>query len=227
MSLARLHPAEFDDLLRDTLKNIPLRDLRGFKQLKDHLRRRPGSFVIGQRQNPLEYVDITDDAELTRGGQSQPGERFSWKTQVQGVSRGCLSQFITYGRNESDEVTVHQEVAERWGHEAYVKRVDKRELVLRRPADHTWADESLFLLLHHYEKVPHEDRMVTTLVEVVWIPIDGFREFFGPRYSRVAQYLFWELESIVRRTLDELERAVARLKTDAKRLEQISEAVME
>jgi len=225
VSIGELTPREFDDFLLTVLQNVDLRELRGFKPLKDLLSRRPGSFVCGQRQNPLETVEITAS---TRFQGVPPGDgQFELTSQVVSVTRGAINQIVTYRRYESGEETTDWKIADTWKDGKGVRKVEENILVIRRPGNHTLADDNLFAVWYDFFKVPHENRMTIGQIKVLPVTLPKFREFFGDLYPRIAQNLIWELANLSRTTLETLQNQAVRYLAQVTNLERLADAVME
>jgi hypothetical protein len=217
ISLSDLTPEEFDALLRDTLVNTDLRELRGFKTMKDMMTRTPGSFVIGARQDPTETVKANEDTKVEGP--------LALTTHLVSVTRGAVSYTQTYRRYESNEETTVHAIAREWGHQAYVWRSDGTSLVLRRPNDHSRADENLFSVRCITQKVPHKDEMAVVSVVTEAIPLSRFREQFKEKYSRIACDVIWELASLSRATLRELESQAENFRRRVAEIDRLASAI--
>lgn len=224
VSLKRLKPKEFDSFLSRVLRDIDLRELRGFKPLEDQLSHR-------RDHNSVNGMDPTDDVSVPlrtqvveKKSQRQP---FGLNTHVVSAHRGVISQTLHYRRNESGEETTDWKVARSWKNGGYTFRLEGSILVLRRPSDHSRADENLFLVRYVAEKVPLEHRMEVASIEVIPVPISRFRMQFGSKYSSVAQDLIWELRSIASRTLDALRGKAEAFRPIVAKLDLIGGAISE
>lgn len=193
VNLNDLLPAEFDALLQGVFRELDLREMRGFKSLKDLITRRPTS---GSRETwePTEFVKLKPFIEL-RG--SMPESFDPHNTHVARVCRGLLRHSRTYRRFESHEETADREVVETWGHRAYVSKVEDVTLVLRRSGE-------LFEVRYIYEKVLHKDEMLIGFIEAKEIKLEAFREHFGLKYALIACDLIWELRALVHQTEEDL-----------------------
>ena len=207
VSLSALHPEEFDTLLRDWLHQVKLKELRGFKPIKDLIAFRPGSTVYGGPKIhtlDVEVLDVADDCSIIGNCGIQQSD-ISLSSPAISVSRGSHFRKALYCRHESDEKTSDREIARSWGTQGYHHRGQSAFLGLGRFNQHARADNSLIEIHYWYKKVPHEDRYVVHLIHVTAITIDGFRERFDEVYGMIALNLIWELERIHQRTRKALE----------------------
>jgi len=225
VSLKELKPEEFDDLLRGTLYDVDLRELRGFKPLKEFLARNSGgNFVVGQVPNPSENVNC--HVELAIRPTNQGAGSFTFQTHVVSVCRGVLSQDTIYRKYESGEETNDWKVAHNWSHPGgYIKSIRQRVLVLRRPNDHTRADENLFELDYQIEKVPDKHEMQIVSLNVSFV--SNFRAHFGNKYASVGQYVIWQISSLSRSTLSALKSQVEYFDAQVGLLEKLSNSIIE
>lgn len=223
VSLKKLKPTEFDAFLGQVLRALDLREFRGFKSLVEHFSR-GSQHNPGDRRDPTDDITVSGRARLVGGAHRQP---FDFKTHILQVSRGVLTQTAFYRRNESGEETTDYRKASSWSNGGYIFKLEESILVLRRPSDHSRADENLFVVRYVSEKVPFESRMEINLIEVVPVPISRFRAQFGSRYSSVAQDLIWELRSIADRTLDALRGKADAFRPIVAKLDLIGGAIME
>lgn len=225
-SLSKLRTDEFDELLREELQKIDLRELRGFKTLKDLLSRSPNNSTSGIDQDPYEVVKVSADNKIKHRRPKEP--LLTLNSHVVQISRGVISQTVTYRRHESGKETTDWSVANSWGRgSSYVKKVEETILVLRRPNDHTRADQNLFEINYTFEKIPHKNGMIVTKIVVEHIPIEGFRDHFRKQHISVALNMVWELHGISIRTLDALRSQAKSFEPIVKRLERLADGIKE
>ncbi len=225
ISLGALTAGEFDELLREILSGIDLRELRGFQPLGSLLSRSPGSWITGARQDPTEVVKVSLKVGVFFKGPVD--KKCDLKTHFMSAHRGTVGTEITWKRYEVDQETTDREVAYSWGNSAYVHRVKESLLLIRRPNDHTKADDNLFRVTSFQQKVPHEDEMSVHQIEIEYIPLLNFRETFGNRYPSVTQYLIWELRDLSYRTAETLKGQMERFQQQLSILERLSGSIME
>lgn len=215
VSLKKLKPMEFDVFLGGVLRGVDLRELRGFKPLEEHLTRRgDDSAIIPARTRIV-------------GRKKPKGYSFDLKTHVSQVSRGTLSQVSHYRSCESGEETTDWRRANSWKNGARIFRVEESILVLRRPSDHSRADENLFVVRTVFEKGRFESQMKVATIKVIPVPVTRFRRQFGRIYSSVALDLIWELRTLVSRTLDALSNKVEAFRPTVVKLEQLGRSLGE
>lgn len=225
-SLRELRGEEFDELLCETLRVLNLRELRGFKPLKDLLTRSPSSVTYGGRQDPLEVVRMGLSTQVRHF--NTDGMLPNLASHMVQVSRGATSIIVTYRRHESGEETTNWAVATSWGHgRGYVQKVEQTILALRRPNDHTRADENLFEISYIFEKVPHKDEMVVVEVLSQHLPISEFRDHFKDKYGKVAQYMIWEVRDLATQTLSELRSQAVMFEPTVRWLDRLAQGIEE
>ncbi len=228
-SLKGLRKSEFDELLREVLHELDLRELRGFKSLREFLLSRSPTNVLSGPSNPLRVTAI--NTTLTLQGLSielLPGRCPTYESHVVEICRGDVWQEVTYRRHETGEETTDWSVASGWGpRNGYVMRVRCSTLVLRRPNDHTGAEENLFVVDYTLKKIPHKDEYELVQAAISPIPLDMFREYFRGNYSKVAQYMIWEARTLASRTLEELRSQARAFEPNVDRLKRIGDAIME
>jgi hypothetical protein len=217
ISLSDLSAEEFDALIRDTLRETDLRELRGFKALKDALAKSPGSFAVGQRQDPRETVTVSPKAEIVGP--------LDFKSHIVQISRCLISVTSTFRRHESTEETTVYDVAREWGRSAYLWKDDFTFLVLRRPADHSRADDNLLILRSVAEKVPYKDEMEIVFVSSERVSVESFRQQFGEKHTRIAADMIWELASLSRATLRELESQAENFRRRVAEIDRLASAI--
>jgi hypothetical protein len=225
VSLNDLTELEFQTLLKKVNSVVNLRELRGFRSLKETLSRSPGSFLFGSRQDPMEWVRVNPLAEIFQPTSEE--HQFTLDTHVVKVSRGLLNQVVTYKRYESGEETTDWDVVRSWGQDCYVLKSFEDMLVVRRPRNHRGIDTNLFYVSYECVKVPHKDEMVIDIVRVKPVPVDNFRDFFGARYSRVARDMIWEFASWARQTSTDLKSRYEGFQNTVQFLDRVSESIME
>ncbi|MFA5744884.1 MAG: hypothetical protein WC887_01590 [Candidatus Paceibacterota bacterium] len=227
VSFGQLSVSESNELLRTTLQDVDLRELRGFKLLKDLLVLRPGSIVYG-RETPhtldLETLEMSDSVSfLTHGFEKI--SLVDMNTHVLRLYRWIWNWQITFKRNESGEETDDKKVASSWGKSAYHYKGSGEILAVRRPHNHTRADENLIVIKFWYEKIPLEARHTITRIEVDYLPLKNFRKHFGSLYAQAAVELIGELRSAYSSTASELKAQLTYTERRVAELERLSGAI--
>lgn len=215
VGIGGLTPKEFDELFVDVFNEVCLRELRGFKDLKDLISRRSET-----NEGALKHISVDiAAAEIVNKASSELACDLS--SHMLWMSRGLLSREITYHRHESDEKTTDWEVANKWKN-VYAASGCESMLALRRPYDSDYSREGhLFEVGYKYHKVPHQDEMRIYHIEVEYVPLSKFRKHFGEKYPRIACDLISELRFHVSSTVDALQshaQAFQRTLTDLERL---------
>ncbi|MCX6786541.1 MAG: hypothetical protein NTU85_01830 [Candidatus Kaiserbacteria bacterium] len=225
VSFGELSTEEGDKLLRSTLEEVNLRELRGFKPLKDLLIIHPGSFMYGGapvHTLEVEFLDLDPNVSLhTESDEEKP--QVNLDTYVLPLSR--VRRAAIFKRHESDEETRDYQTAVSWGRSAYHHRGNGKILALRRPNNHTRADENLVIVEFKYEKIPLEARYVIKEITTHSLPLEKFREHFGSSYERMAVELISELQTAYERTSNELKSQLDRISGKALKLGRLSNAL--
>jgi len=219
--LSGLSVKEFDDLLRKTMYNVGLRELRGFRPLREFLRyhtNNPSPYNSGDIQN----VELGPSPTLEVAGFD---DAVDFDTHVLSVTRGIKDLKITWKRLESGEETQDRNLASSWGRTAYIWRQSAMELVLRRPHNHSSAADNLAMVWYSCEKVVLQRMHHISSVKVVRLPIENFRQHFGEAYPDAAAELISELRTAHSRTLHELESQVVSFRRECEALERLSSAI--
>ena len=227
VSLDGLSWSEFDDFLRDVLENVRLREVRGFTPLKELLTFQPGSVVIGgapQHTLDVERLDISEGMSFEASG-FEKDSSVDWETHTRRLCRGWTNWKIVFKRHETGEETEDRETASSWGRSAFHFKGKGEVLAVRRPRNHSGADENLIIISFCYEKVPLESRHVITKLKVEPLPIKNFRQYFGASRAKMAVELIRELESAYSYTAQELESQSKIIRKKAEELERLSEAI--
>ncbi|MFA6278497.1 MAG: hypothetical protein WCS97_00170 [Candidatus Paceibacterota bacterium] len=223
----KLSKTEVDELLRSVLSEVRLRELRGFKPLRELLTFRPGSVVYGgptRHTLDVEVLDLSEDVLLLANG-FKDSPPITLDTHVMSLSRNAGKWTATFKRNESDEETEDYGTASSWGRSAYRYKGSGEVLTLRRSHNHTRADENLIITKFSYVKVPLKQRYVITKMELQPFPLEKFRQHYGSSYARVAVELIRELGSVYRRTSDELAFQSDSMRKKVTEFERLSEAL--
>jgi len=227
VSFGQLSVSESNELLRTTLRDVDLRELRGFKPLKDLLVFQPGSTITGGTELhtlDLETLKLSDHVSFSALGFEETPP-VDLDTQVMSLCRGFLNWKIIFKRNESGEETNDRETAYSWGRSAYHCKGSGEVLVLRRPRNHSRADENLLIVSFSYEKVPLERKHIVTKIEVTFLPLNNFRKYFSPLYAKVAVGLIEELKSAYSSTESELRSQLDYIERKTVELEKLSKAI--
>ncbi len=222
IKLSDLAPVEFDELLRATLADVDLRELRGFKPLERFIAFQSGS---GGRTSSLEMNNLAiDEATLF---QTAGYDDVDLQTHVLSVSRGVQRYDVTYRRFESGDETQDVKVAIEWGKTCCLHRGSIERLVLRRPRDHSSGEENFCLLSYSFEKVPNKDLHRVVVINLDWLQVEKFRRHFGATYAEAATSFIWELRDAHARTLSELESRVESFGRTIEKLERLAGAIGE
>lgn len=238
-----LFPSEQYDLLDSALQGVDLRELRGFKPLRELLVFRPSSFIYG-REAPhtldVEILELREGTDFSNGFISvseklvEVESDLSLNTHAIILSPHWLRNNVTFKQCETGNETTDYDVASSWGQSAYHYSGTAEVLVLRRPRNHTCASQNLFVIKFWYEKVPFERNHLIMRLEVVMGSFDQSRQRLGPMlhqhfgsmYAKVVVQLVCELCVAYTRTLDDLARQSRLLRGKAAELNRLSGAIM-
>jgi len=223
-----LSETEGDRLLESALKDVNLRELRGFKPLRNLLTFRPNSIIYGREQPhtlDVEVLDLSAEVDFSTQGFDE-GSSITLDDYAISVCRGKTKGKVIFKRSETDEETSDYREASSWGRSAYHYKGSGEILAIRRPRNHTRANENLIVIEVQYEKVPHKNcHLITSIVLKPLSLGDDFRKHFGPLYPRIAVELIWELGSIYRNTSKELASQQCLIDRKVMELERVSEAL--
>ena len=132
VSLKKLRPDEFDELLRKVLSSLHLRGLRGFKALRQTI-----SSGGDEPTNPDEQTEFVaegfDDCS------------FNMDTQTQTVHNGVISQELVWREHETGEETTEYIKSPKWGANSIV-RGTQTFLVLMRLSNSFNAIDNLVMV---------------------------------------------------------------------------------
>ncbi len=221
--LEQLSKKEFDEFLESTLRDLYLRDLRGFKSLKDLLNFTHG----GPAYHTLDVqnLSLSDQVVFTTAGFKDDLE-VSLETHTLNLSRRWFSWKCLFKRNESNEETKDYTEANLWGYSGYHHSGSAKVVAFRRPRHHhSYGHESLVVISFSYEKVLLKDRHQIKTLHVDNLPISKFRECFFASYPAVASGLIRELASAHSRTISEVESQLQSLRKKEAELERVSGAI--
>lgn len=220
-----LSETEGDERLRSTLADVRLRELRGFTPLKELLTFHPNSSTNMERYTvDIETLDLSPDVYLATILEFA-GSPINMDTHMMRVPYHAIKWVPVFKRHESGEETEDYKIAYSWGRSAYHYKGNAEFLTIRRPHNHTRADENLVIVRHWYEKVPLEKRHIITQIQVQPLPFENFRKYFGSSHAHMAVKVISELTSIYRRTVSELENEAGSLRKKTVELEKLSEAL--
>ncbi|MFA5000961.1 MAG: hypothetical protein WC531_01895 [Candidatus Paceibacterota bacterium] len=206
----------------ETLDEIDLRKLRGFKPLRELLAFHDnchGIFTGG-----LENLSMGEGVTFEAAGFGEDSS-VNLDTHVIMACRGMKPQTSVYRRLKTGEKTSDIEIASSWGEQAYLYHGSYFLLLLRRPRNHSSARENLVKALFGYEKVSLERRHLIVWLKVESLPVSEFRRFFGINYPGMAKELIWELQSAQSRTADELKFEAQQAEKVAAKLERLAGAI--
>ncbi len=229
--LSELRPKEFDELLHNTLREIDLRELRGFQPLKDLISRSPGSQVFGPgapRRDPCETVRVIEAAVLSVPFPFSGEQPVSLSSHMIQVSRGAVNWGTTWRRHESGEETTDRQTAHEWGRGCYVHAEHRTILTLRRPPNGgSAADQNLFEVWYRYVKVLYQDEMAVVEVRVTRVPLEGLRSRYQECYPEIGRNLIWEMNILAERTLGDLKFQVERFAETIAKIHRLAESISE
>ncbi len=212
IALSELHPEELRALLIKELGGLDMKELRGFRELKETLSRRG--------DEPLQVSDAP--AFVCHGS---PDEPFTLKSHTIRVCRGVLSQKQTYRRHETDAETDDWETARGWGRSGYLYRGQESLLLMRRLPDYWDTNGLLVEVAYNYIKIPNEKEYVINEISARPIPISAFCKHFGKEAPAVARNLLWELSSIYRLTADEMENKARQIRQATVKRERLADSI--
>jgi hypothetical protein len=152
------------------------------------------------------------------------GDGMDLDTHVILAKRGLKGTYV-HRRYESGEETTDLKVAHEWGKTCYLHSASVETLVLRRPRDHSYADENLVIIGYVYQKVPNEERHLIHTIEAVRLPIEGFRKHYGKKHAEEAVNFIWELRDACARTARELRSRAESFTDRLAKLERLANAI--
>jgi hypothetical protein len=227
VSLGGLSDSEFISLLGGALGSVNLRELRGFKPLKDLLTMRPGSITYGRQKthgSDLETISVSKEASLEFNGSSLPSA-IDWQTHVLSICRGWTERSFIFRRLETEDETNDYLVASSWGASGYLFAGEGEILAIRRPRNHARGEECLFTIRFKFEKISLRHEHVISAVSVRKITLHTFRDYFEDRSSRIATELIWELSAACSRTVDALKTQIKVMQDKSIQLNRLGEAI--
>lgn len=219
---AELSKKEGDEQLKGALQNIDLRELRGFKPLRELLIFSPGSVVYGGARIHTLDVEILRLKEGVTFPEGAPGDL---QTHALSLCRRYVQAQAVFKRHESDEETSDWRVANEWGRYGYHARGSALSLMLRRPRNHTPAEENLLLVGIEYQKIPHEERHAITSLTAVNTSLEDLRVRFGDSFPEVAIEMLQRLKHAYWETVQELEHQLKRAKGVEAKFERLTESL--
>jgi hypothetical protein len=195
--LGSLRVRELELLLEEQIDHYDLRELHGFRELKDVLEIKNGGDIT------MLVASYTSIISGPRGF----GEKFhlDFKSHVIKVSRGLLFRKQIFRQYESSEMTEDYEVFRKWGKSGYLCSGTESVLLLRRLPERVYEEPVLMEAIYEYGKVPNDD---TYLISKVWatpIPFSNFCKYFGKKAPEIARDLLWELASFYNLTAQDLQ----------------------
>lgn len=186
------------------LNEVDLRELRGFKPLRDLLVFQPGSSG-GVHFHTLDVETLRLSEKVSFKATGFDGDSpVDLETHTMSVCRGYVSGMNVFKRIESGEETSDLKTAHLWGRSAYHYGGAREVLALRRPRNHSCASDNLVVVSYGYQKVLLEDEHAITSLSVRPLSVAEFRDHFRSDYPRVAAELIWELRSAHSITADQL-----------------------
>ena len=212
VTLSELYPGELQALLTKELNGLDLKELRGFKELKETLSRRG--------DEPLKVSDAP--AFVCHGSIAEP---LTLKSHTIRVCRGILTQRLTYRRHETDVETNDWKTAHEWGLSGYLYRGHESLLLMRRFPNYWEANDLLVEVTYNYIKVPNEKEYIINEVSTRQIPISVFCRHFGKKAPEVACNLLWELSSIYRLTAEEMESKARQIRQASVKRERLADSI--
>lgn len=212
VALGELHPDELRALLRKELDRLDMKELRGFRELKETLSRRGD-----------EPLKVSDAPFFVCHG--SPKEPFTLKSHTILVCRGVLSEKLTYRQHETGAETDDWKTAHEWGRSGYLYRGQESLLLMRRLPDYWEANDLLMFVMYNYIKVPNKKEYVINEISARPIPIPFFCKHFGKKAPEVARDLLWELSSIYRLTAEDMENKARLIRQSSLKRERLADSI--
>lgn len=223
VSFGELSQAEGDEILRRELYEMDLRELRGFKPLRNLFTYSPGSFVIGSCRTHTLAVQTLFLSETVSFCSDDPSVDLD--TQMTRINRDYIHRQNIFKRHETQEETMDPKVARSWGESAYHWQGSAEVLTLRRPRNHTRGDANLFRVALSYEKVPLKDEHAITHLTATKLPFENLRPFLRDQYPRVAVEIIQDIRDAYKSTAGELENQMRMMERRAAELEKLTNAL--
>jgi hypothetical protein len=217
ISLSALLPKELNAFLASELSKLDLKELRGFKELRE---------VISQHRDEV-LMRVSERMPFCSLGFSEKYQ-FTLKSHVIQVSRGLLSQDLTYRRYESGEETNDLNVFLGWvpkGRGGYVCRGKEKVLFLWRTPDPLAHEDVLVEVEYEYYKVPRKDEFMISTIYATRVLVHKFSQHFGSQAPQVACNLLWEIATIYSVTVDSLENKVSNMREKKFRMQQLAGSI--
>jgi len=222
VNFGELSEAEANERLCSVLNTIDLRELRGFKPVRELLVFRPISVRQGlaaRRTLSVETLEFSNSVTFDGDAETGPDTH---------AMRLCFNHdrsHETFKRNESQEETTDRVMAVSWGCSAYHQRGYVEMLALRRPRNHKPADENLFVICYSYEKVHLEERHVITSVRLSSLPLDGLRHYFGEKYAYAMVEMVRGFDKACGNTVSALQNQLAEAQRTAEAVERLRDSI--
>ncbi len=210
--LGDLTKKELQDLLSSQLDKKGTRELNGFVELRQALRR--------SGDEPLEVmVSPTFESKFPK---EYP---FDMKSHVFNICRGLLYQKQVWRRLESGETTADRDVAHRWGRDKYLLKGEESALFMRRLHEPCWDADILAKVTYKYTKIRNEKKWLINAVYVRPIPITEFCKHFGKEAPEMAVSIIWQLSRMYSQTAEALAHRARLMQIEADRREMLAERV--
>lgn len=215
VSLKKLRPEEFDDVLYQALSRLSLDRLRGFTALRQTI------------ASGGDYPEACDEDTIFNayGFEDHP---LSMDTQTQRLCDGVISQELIYREHETGQETTDWSTAQEWGqHNMDIVRGHQTFILLARFPKLRQAERSLVLVTTHFEKVPRKKRYRIKRIEARRLLVQNFRETLGDKAPQVANNMISRICSILSRTISAMRGEVESLAHDERQWDNLNKTIIE
>ncbi|PLX24905.1 hypothetical protein C0580_03720 [Candidatus Parcubacteria bacterium] len=210
VSLGKLRPDEFDDILKKILLDLYIRNLRGFKPLRQSV-----------SSGGDEPVNTDDDTKFVAEGFE--GVSFTMDTQTQVLHRGVIAQDMVWREDETGQEFsgYSHDKPKEWGRITLV-RGSQTFLILMRLPKGEYGYDNLVLVTSHYEKIPRRKAYRVTRLVARRLLVKDFREVLGESAPRVANEMIMGIGDIISRSITALQGDVSVLEQAKVRWRELS-----
>lgn len=222
INLGDLSESEFDEFFKKVLGDICPREIRGFSELKDVIS--VMSSPDRNRNTDLNNLSISEDVVLSAKGFSD-GTCVDLKTHILKLCRGFVRQKFVFKQLETGETRTDREAHRDWRDTGILLSGERSVLAIRRPRNHSRADECLVVVSFKYSKLQCKKRHIVETIEIQNLPLSEFRQYFGKKYPHIAKELILELNTALRRTVDDLELQARIIHNKAVAMSRLSDVI--
>jgi hypothetical protein len=213
VDLKKLNVRELDELIKEQIDHSLIRDLNGFRELGyDLCCRYVEGYAVELAMYPVLFCGLYEN-----------GFPFDLKSHVIRVPQR-ISFEILWRQNESNLETYTYEIAKTWGESRYIYQIQENFLFLKRPAERKSNSFILLDVFITYNKVPDENKLIITKVNVTPVSIFCFCERFGDKAPIVAHNLFSCLEIAYRETAEDKELKAKQFRKKFEQMKRLLEA---